>query len=433
GRGSVNWDNWRHALTSDLQQRGLAIEVGGHGYQNFINADMPAPGTHGKTLFEVHPEWFAEDENGHRRREHNWVFNTANPQAVQFLVGTLIDYGKARPEIQIFDLWPPDGEHWDQSTHGKMQGTPTDRMVMLTNQVRGELARVCPDVRLECIAYNRYTKPPQSQQLQKNVLVDFCPISQSFQVPLDDLSNARNAQYVHDLLGWRHNFAGNISLYSYYCKYAWRSLPVLLPHYLQQDLQFLHAVPLQGVSIYSEPGNWFTFEVNHYVLAKLAWDPHVNITALLREFAQARYGPACNAAIEAFDILEKTVRNFCSIPFTDLQEPQALHLAREQIHRAETELATWLGNAAIKDEAIKLNLARLVLDCQYAQKDIELQAMRAEHAPDTHLAQAVRSLHKFLVEHGDEGLFLVQDHRLSENALRTHYGLKPSNSGQHQT
>jgi len=38
---------------------------------------------------------------------------------------------------------------------------------------------------------------------------------------------------------------------------------------MQKDLQWYAKLPVQGVSTYAEPGDWFTYELNHYVLA--AW------------------------------------------------------------------------------------------------------------------------------------------------------------------
>src|SRR6201999_1438743 len=64
GHGKVMWDNWREVLTPELQKRGITIEVGGHGYQNFLNADME-----GGKLFDQHSEWFGLDKIGARRRE----------------------------------------------------------------------------------------------------------------------------------------------------------------------------------------------------------------------------------------------------------------------------------------------------------------------------------------------------------------------------
>ena len=111
------------------------------------------------------------------------------------------------------------------------------------------------------------------------MLVDFCPINQSFELPFGDPTSMRNAEYAKDLRGWRGAFDGDLSLYSYYRKYAWQSLPVVLPRYMQRDLQFFGTIGVRGVSTYAEPGDWFAYELNHYALARLAWDQQTDVDA----------------------------------------------------------------------------------------------------------------------------------------------------------
>ena len=87
GRGRVRWDNWREQLTPELRKRGITIEVGGHGYENFINASME-----GGKLFERHPEWFARDEKGVPQKQKRYVFCTSNARAVEYVTGNVIAY-----------------------------------------------------------------------------------------------------------------------------------------------------------------------------------------------------------------------------------------------------------------------------------------------------------------------------------------------------
>jgi hypothetical protein len=422
GAGRVKWDTWRIALTPELQKRGIVIEVGGHGYQNFINSDMPAPDADGKTLFDAHPDWFAIDQNGARRREHNWVLNSANPQAVQFMAANMLKYIQDRPEIQIFDMWPPDGERWDESEQGRKQGSSTDRMVLLTNLVREEMVKVRPDIRLECIAYSRYVQPPVLQHLHKDILVDFCPSGQSFEAPFDDPSNSYNTRYSRGLAGWRQGFDGDISIYSYYRKYIWQSLPVILPHYFQQDLKFFQSSRLQGISTFSEPGDWFTYELNHYMLAKIAWNPNTDVDVLIQDFCSARYGPAAKAASTVLHELEETVRRFGSIPSTPLKSPERIQAARDSLAQAATALN------GLPSAATDLSVQRLGLDCEYALRDLDVQLIRAHHESDEKFRAAVSAMHLFVVQHGDEGIFLIDGGRLSEAGLLRRYGVMAPNN-----
>ncbi|MFA7494294.1 MAG: DUF4838 domain-containing protein, partial [Proteiniphilum sp.] len=95
GRGTVKWDNWREELIPELKKRAIKLEVGGHGYQNFIHASME-----NGTLFEKHPTWFGMDTSGERSKDPRMVICTSNPDAVNYLYTNLLNYLKQHTEIE---------------------------------------------------------------------------------------------------------------------------------------------------------------------------------------------------------------------------------------------------------------------------------------------------------------------------------------------
>ncbi len=133
GQDRVKWDNWREALTPELRKRDITLEVGGHGYQNFINAEMPE--------VKAHPEWLGMDETGKRSEAHGRVFCSSNSAAVDFLAKNVVAYLKAHPEIDIFDFWPPDGSKWCECENCKKLGTPADRQARLVSRSDRQGAR----------------------------------------------------------------------------------------------------------------------------------------------------------------------------------------------------------------------------------------------------------------------------------------------------
>src|SRR5262249_55120136 len=138
----------------------------------------------------------------------------------------------------IFDFWPPDGAVWCTCENCRKLGSPSQRHAILVAQISQALQNELPDVRIECIAYASYLEPPETVTFDRSVLVDFCPIAQCFEYQINDPASQVNAKYVHALEGWRARFKGEVSIYSYYRKYAWNSLPIIIPHYMQKDLQF---------------------------------------------------------------------------------------------------------------------------------------------------------------------------------------------------
>ena len=400
GGGRVMWDNWRRELTPELQRRGLCIEVGGHGYENFLNAKME-----GGRLFEQHPDWFGLNAEGKRVSNPHAVFCTSNAEARHYFIGNVLAYLEAHPEIGIFDFWPPDGARWCQCTNCTALGSPADRQALLLAEVAAAAHQHRPDLRFETIAYAACVAPPDHAHLDPSVLVDFCPIGQCFEYPINHAGSEKNAAYVGQLRSWVGSFTGDISIYSYYRKYAWRSLPNLIPHYVQKDLRFYRSLGVRGISSYAEPGDWATYELNHYVLGGLAWNPDANVEAMMAEFAQARFGAQAALGLKACRELEKDVRHYCSLPGTSLKQPKAYRHVAHSFSALVRELEA--ASRTSTDKAVAAALHRLALAVGYAQRDVALQETRAE---GTHAAQRTaqnEELGRFLQAHADEGVFVT--------------------------
>ena len=425
-RGRVKWDNWRAALTPELQKRGITIEVGGHGYENFLNAEMDG-GKH----FAEHPEWFGADEKGTRRKQKSYVFCTSNGAAVDFVTKSFLDYVGKRPEIQIFDFWPPDGARWCACADCAKLGEPPERQAKLLSHVSREVAKVRPDLKMEAIAYSSYIKPPQTERIDKNVLIDFCPIAQNFEFTLDDPAGhgmradgttpVANKQYFDALQDWRKRFDGPISIYSYYRRYAWDSLPVVLPWHMKREMGWYATIPTQGISTYSEPGDWFAYELNHYVLPALAWDREQDVDALVKKFADARYADASPVAMNVYKTLAEVVRKYCSVPFVSLKGEPEIDAAAKRLDAVAKELEA--SRKSAKDEAAIRHLERLSFVVEYVQRDLAVQKMRAAKAPREQIRERVAQDHRWLSDHADEGFVLLKGHRLNLNRAYTRYGV----------
>jgi hypothetical protein len=416
GSGRVSWDNWRAALTPELDRRGLLIEVGGHGYQNYLNAEME-----NGELFVRHPEWFGKDSSCAPSKATKHVFNTANADAVRYVIGNVVAYLGTHPEIAIFDFWPPDGARWADCAADKSLGTVSDRQASLVNTLHAALAKAAPNVRLEMIAYSEALAPPRAVVLHPDVLVDFCPINQSFDAQISDPRSVRNAAYAAAIRDWRSTFTGDVALYSYYRKYAWRSLPVIIPRYVQRDVQWYADVPLQGISTYSEPGDWGTYELNHYALGKVAWNPRADMRRTIDSFVVARYGrQSSGVARAALAALESTTRVYGGIPFSTrhtsrkIAKARTTLLAHSKAVRAAYDAIVKPLEAAGPDlerrsTAEEMALSRLFIMLEFEQRDLAIMQARAEQKPAEAIRPMVEELVKFLGTTRHRGTFLVRE------------------------
>ncbi len=400
GSNRVKWDNWREKLTPELQKRGIIIEVGGHGYENFLNAGME----NGK-LFELHPEWFGMDKSGKRSPDKHSVFCTSNRDAVHYLQDNVMTYLKTHPEIEIFDFWPPDMERWCCCPECS-KTTSEQRHFKLVNRMAEKLRKQLPEVKLECLAYSRYVTPPEDVKLDPAVLLDFCPITQNFQMQFYDKGSVKNTMYDGSLRKWLDKFEGDINIYSYYRKYKWRSLPNIFPHYLQNELKYFRSIGIKGISVYSEPGDWFAYGPNYYVLGHLAQHPDANVDALMTEYTNLLYGPAAEVMVEVYQALEDIVRNGCY--FSD-SEPKPLAQYDTYYEHAK-QLATRVGNARVKygkgNMVLDNHLHRVELMLEYVSMSIRQQQeiVRENKRGDYRLTDELK---KFFQANISKGIFVI--------------------------
>lgn len=298
-RGQVKWDKWKEELIPELKKRGILIEVGGHGYENFLSPER---------YFNTHPEWFGLI-NGKRSSEDRTVFCTSNKDAVEQFLNNIVIYLDKHPEIDIFDLWPPDAERWCECNSCKKIGTTTLRHARLVNKVIERLKKESIEVQVQFLAYSRYTVPPDSK-IDKNSQLDFCPIRRDFHKPIFDRSSEINSFYLKSLRKWVENYSGDISYYSYYKKYRWRSLPILIPLLIVSELSYLKEEGINGHSIYCEPGDWITYETNLWISSRVAWDINISAHKLIKEYCNNRFGPAARPIQDLLTTLNQISATF---------------------------------------------------------------------------------------------------------------------------
>ncbi len=388
--GRVKWDNVREELVPELQKRGIMIEVGGHGYPNFL-----PPGRY----FKKHPEWFAEI-NGKRTADPHAVFNTSNTEALNMLVNNVIEYISRHPEIDILDLWPPDNAQWSEDTRSLAQGSPSRRQAIILNTVAKAVKKKFPHVRIEFIAYQSYLFPPKNIKIDSSVIMDLCPIRRTSAYPIWDYRAGQNVPYHNALLQWfkRDVFKGNIGIYSYYRRYIWRSLPVVIPNIIAEDMRWYHSLGVIGLSSYSEPGDWFTFELTHYTIAKLSWNVNISVPNLVKDYCLHRFGPAAQEMKKYFKIIEQTLPMQNRVAFNNTP---TLRESRNYMHNLGI-LKLLLQQAKQKAQLSKNRnvlflLDKLSLSLEYTRLDLEIGELSMRMA-GAYIKNGVKQLEQLQVK-----------------------------------
>jgi hypothetical protein len=383
----------RELLNRETAQRGLILEVGQH---EVMNEFLPA-----ERYFAAHPDWYGliDGKRSLKAKGKSVVFETGNPQAVSTFEQNLIAYLKERPEIGIFQLWPPDAGFWSESPESQALGSPAERMALFVQHVTKSIRAAGLKTKVSFLAYSYYTEPPREMNFAPDVIVEFCPINRSYATTLDDPGSKVNVSYEQQLKEWVKQFPGEVSHYSYYAKYSWRSLPVVLPSQIARDIQHWQELGEVGTSIYCEPGDWLALEVNHLAFAKASWDSNSKTMVWYEAYLRARFGAAAIAMRSYFEHATRVSLDGL-IPQSSKGDPQScegeLTAARDAMNQAmklaDTVESKWMVN-------------KLSWQVEYLEKAFALRT--AQTNGDERAADEIRkSISSLIALHSNDGTAL---------------------------
>lgn len=278
GLGVTTYDGVRDVLVREAARRSLRIETGGHGYDSFLpKADYPQFYESGGPVFDIY-----------------------NPQALDAYVAKVVAFLRERPEITVFDCWPPDVGAFQKPVLDRY-GTASNAESVVVNQLAKVLREELPGVRVERIAYASTVQPPDPEYASDpEVVVDFAPFSRNYDGHLGDPAIGANVPFANALRAWRTTHRGPLAMYEYYRRYRWRSLPVHPLTTIAGDAAFESGLGLNGMGMYSEPADWITYEHVQSLVAALAWDSGLDAGGYLDGYLHARFGAGAADAMKRY-------------------------------------------------------------------------------------------------------------------------------------
>ncbi|UHA72472.1 DUF4838 domain-containing protein [Paenibacillus sp. 481] len=352
--GIVKYDTWRSQLVPELKKRGIVLEAGGHGFDSFLQPSK---------YKAQHPEWFVAGYN---------VFDVANDAAVAAYINEVVDYLRQRPEIRIFDAWPPDNATWPPSA-AQRYGSIANAYAAVVNKLDDAVQAQLPGVRIEAIAYQSHIDPPSpAYAFKPTILIDFAPIDRSHAEPINGSTYPANTNYVNLINKWRAAFTGDLAMYEYYRRYSFHSLPIVMPTLIGQELPYYHSLGISGLGIYSEPGDWLTYEITHLIAAQKSWDTTLDTQSFVDEYVKARFGQASAADVAAYLVLvENTGRQLFDRFRGNYGDLNVITSTRANYVQARTNLTQAAAKTPANSSSAFI-LQRLLWNIDYAIADTEV-------------------------------------------------------------
>ena len=301
--GVPQWERQRERFLPELRKRGMQLYVGGH----FAHHFFPDP----KRYFHAHPEYYALMDG---KREPGQICY-ANPEACQIHLDNILAYAQAHPEIDVLGLWANDGAGFCTCPRCRRQGAKVTMLrfyVRLAHAVR----RVRADMQIETGYYLPFLLPlPKSVRFPENTWILYPPYNaRSKLYPIYDLRGEsigrpqRNHRRLREELETVVRETPNVMAFPYYSDQIMKKcLYSQFPEEIHEDLVYYRAKGVAGLhDCLIRREGWWMDSLNLYVYARMMWNPHEPLPALLDDYYRGLFGPAADA-MAAFDRAYRTL------------------------------------------------------------------------------------------------------------------------------
>jgi hypothetical protein len=314
----------------------LDEETGGHyKYSHFVHTfyQLVPP----EKYFDTHPEYFALVEG--ERRKYNAQLCLSNPDVLKIAKEEVFRWIEEDKSANIFSVSQNDCGGWCQCEKCKeldeKEGSPSASIINFVNQIAEEVSKKYPDKYIDTLAYTYSETPPKNIKPHKNVIVRLCHMAPSCDShPLEKCE--KNKKYVENLKKWS-KICDNIYIWHYVTNFAHYLRPFPNFNAIRYDIPFYAKCGVKGIfcqGSYAEGGGGEMAELRSYVLAKLLWNPNVDVDKIIEDFLKGVYGKSAKPIKEYFEMLHKKVKeeNIC---FNLYSDPEPNLFTKELITKAE--------------------------------------------------------------------------------------------------
>ncbi|MFD2255702.1 DUF4838 domain-containing protein [Luteolibacter algae] len=275
--------------------------------------------------YEAHPEWYGLQKGERARiiKDKGGVnFCTSNAHArkelARNMVSALIE-GEWK-FVDVVNFWMLDYGTWCECDECKADGTETDRLFLVVNDVLKELKSAREKgllnrtVEISAIAYAETLTPPQKPLPEdydyENSSVSFFPIRRCFAHPFaDDKCSELNHSQLEAYESWIESnggrFKGSMFIGEYYNISKFKSLPLVFTNVITTDVPWYFENGARHFHYMHVPTKlWGTWSLNQYLLGRILWDVKLDTPQFLEDYYQSFYPTTADTTRQMYEQLE---------------------------------------------------------------------------------------------------------------------------------
>ncbi len=271
-------------------ERGMMRQTAGHNFEIFFpNTDA---------AFDEHPEWFGMRDG--KRVRHNPAGNQfcwTNEEAQKLFVDNVEAFVRERPELDILPLYALDTNNSCECPVCSA-GTPTDNLIHLMNAVVERLETTAPNVIVETLAGYKHTKePPKRVKPHPKLRAQWAAWARP-------VVGSYRDQYLYNVVlrKWAKVYPDRLTAFHYYSDhYSGQWIAGPYPEQIDGDRDIMIKIGVDGIlNLLYPDGYWWRQSLNGYLAGRSFYDPSVDSSALLRDYALTYYGPQAGPLLAGY-------------------------------------------------------------------------------------------------------------------------------------
>ncbi len=320
--------------------------------------------------YNNHPEYFSL-VNGRRLQDAQLCLS--NPEVIELLITNLGEEIKKQPEKIFWSVSQNDTYNYCECNNCeelyKKYNSYSGAYIQMSNQI----ARAFPNKQISTLAYQFTRSAPVNIKPDSNVNVMFCSIECNRSMPLAD--DERSAAFVKDLKNWSA-ITNNIFLWDYVVQFKNYLTPFPNFSVLQANIQLFKENGVEMMFEQGSGGNWSDLsELKQYLIAKLLWNPNLDVDSLAHHFIYTYYGEAADYIFQYYQLTNRELQKHAKSEFLNIYgfpmdytdsflAPKLMIAYKELMDKAEM---------AVADKSIYLDrVKRTRLPVDFAYVDIAI-------------------------------------------------------------
>lgn len=316
-----------------------------------------------------HPEYYAFFK-GKRQPGKASQWCLTNLDLFEYIAQRIDSIFSANPGKNMISVSQNDGNFTNCTCDSckaidEYEGAPSGSLIHFLNR----LAARFPDKEFSTLAYLYSMHPPKHIKPLPNVNIMLCDIDCYREVSLTE--NASGQDFIRALRGWSA-ITDNIFIWDYGINFDNYVSPFPNLHILQDNIRLFkqHHATMHFSQIASSRGGDFA-ELRTYLVAKLMWNPEINLDSVLQHFLHGYYGAAAPHIYQYIKIMQGALLGSGDgLWIYDTPVSLKNGTLKPSLMRRYQALFDSAEAAVADDERLLARVQRTRLPLQYAELDI---------------------------------------------------------------